>query len=107
MSVQATTLAPNTILYANELFELIYPRGAFYMRKQQNTASGNYSSWLNKPVLLHVATGGLLTVLNCVIVSESDATLQVRIGSLWDVDVFKEMIVAVQMGVCVGPRLAN
>ena len=107
MSVQATTLAPNTILYANELFESIYPRGAFYVRKQQNTLSGNYSRWLNKPVLLHVATGGLLSVLNCVIVSESDATLQVRIGNLWDVDVFKEMIVAVQMGVSVEPRLAN
>ena len=77
------------------------------MRKQQNTLSGNYSRWLNKPVLLHVATGGLLTVLNCMIVSESNATLQVRIGNLWDVDVFKEMIVAVQMGVCGEPRLAN
>jgi len=54
---------------------------------EQSTASGNYSTWLDKPVLLHIAIGGFLTALMCIIVSESDATLRIRVADLWDFDI--------------------
>jgi len=69
------------------------------MQEAQIACSGNYSSWLNKPVLLHVVTGGSLTALKCVIVGESKAVLRVRVANLWDIDLFKEMILAVEAAV--------
>jgi hypothetical protein len=57
---------------------------------------GNYSTWLYKPVLLHIATEGFLTALMCMIVSESDATLRIRVTDLWDFDIYKEMVLAVE-----------
>jgi hypothetical protein len=66
------------------------------MQKEQATSLGNYSTWLDKPVLLHVATGGFLTALNCVIVGESDAALRIRIANVWDTDIYKEMVLAVE-----------
>jgi hypothetical protein len=77
------------------------------MQKEPTTFSGNYSTWLNKAVLLHVATRGFLTSLNCVIVGESDAALRIRIANLWDVDLFKEMVLAVEAAVSVDRRLVN
>jgi hypothetical protein len=77
------------------------------MHKEQTTVSGNYSTWLGKPVLLHVATGGFLTSLNCVIVGESDAALRIRIANLWDVDLFKEMVLAIEAAVSVELHLVN
>jgi hypothetical protein len=71
--------------------------GAVYMQKEQSTSSGNYSTWLDKPVLLHVATEGFLTALMCMIVSESDATLRIRVADLWDFDIYKEMVLAVEL----------
>lgn len=76
------------------------------MQKEQTTFSGNYSTWLNKAVLLHVATGVSLTSLNCVIVGESDAALR-RIANLWDADLFKEMVFAIEAAVSVERRLVN
>jgi hypothetical protein len=77
------------------------------MHKEQTLFSGNYSTWLGQPVLLHVATGGFLTSLNCVIVGESDAALRIRIANLWDVDLFKEMVLAVEAAVSVETHLVN
>jgi|HubBroStandDraft_6_1064221.scaffolds.fasta_scaffold2154459_1 hypothetical protein len=77
------------------------------MHEEQTTFSGNYSTWFGKPVLLHVATAGFLTSLNCVIVAESDAALRIRIANLWDVDLFKEMVLAVEAAVSVERRLVN
>jgi hypothetical protein len=57
---------------------------------------GNYSTWLDKPVLLHIGTEGFLTALMCMIVSESDATLRIRVANLWDFDIYKEMVLAVE-----------
>jgi hypothetical protein len=77
------------------------------MHKEQTTVWGNYSTWLNKPVLMHVATGGFLTALNCIIVDESDVSLRILIANRWEIDIFKEMILAVEAAVCVERRLAN
>jgi hypothetical protein len=76
------------------------------MHKEQTTVWGNYSTWLNKPVLVHVATGGFLTALNCMIVDESDVSLRICIANRWEIDIFKEMILAVE-AVCVERRLSN
>jgi hypothetical protein len=67
------------------------------MQEEQSTFSGNYSTWLDKPVLLHIATEGFLTALMCMIVSESDATLRIRVADLWDFDIYKEMVLAVEL----------
>ena len=75
------------------------------MQEAQIACSGNYSNWLNKPVLLHVVTGASLTALKCVIVGESKAVLRVRIDNLWDIHLFKEMILAVEAAVEI--RLVN
>ena len=77
------------------------------MLKEQNTFPGNYSTWLNTPMLLYLATEGCLTVLDCVIAGESNAALGVRVADLWDIDIFKEMILAVETAVCVERRLVN
>jgi hypothetical protein len=70
------------------------------MQEVRGTLSGNYSTWLDKPVLLHIATEGFLTALVCIIVSESDATLRIRVADLWDFDIFKEMVLAVEPTFC-------
>jgi hypothetical protein len=75
------------------------------MRKEQSPSSGTYSTWLDKPVLLHIATGTFLTVLNCMIVSESDGGLRIRVGNVWDLDIYKEMVLAVEPALCVDEPL--
>ena len=47
------------------------------------------------PVFLCVITGGTKTSLFCTIIGESDATVRVRIADQWDVDIYKEMVMAV------------
>ena len=66
------------------------------MQKEQTASSDTYSTWLDKPVLLHIATGAFLTVLNCMIVSESDGDLRIRVGNVWNIDICKEMVLAVE-----------
>jgi hypothetical protein len=34
--------------------------------------------------------------LNCTVISESDAALRVRISGNWEVDIYKEMVLAVE-----------
>ena len=46
-------------------------------------------------VFLNVTTGGTKTCLFCTIIGESDATVRVRIADQWDVDIYKEMVLAV------------
>jgi hypothetical protein len=55
-----------------------------------------YSAWLDKSVLLWVRVGELRTVLNCTLVGESEAAVRIRVGGLWDLDIYKEMILAVE-----------
>ena len=46
-------------------------------------------------VFLLVTTGKIKTSLFCKIVGESDATVRVRISDHWDLDIYKDMILAV------------
>ena len=65
---------------------------------QTETTGNNYSTWLGRPVLLHVATAGFITVLHCVIVNVTDLIMRVRIDGLGDLDIYNEMVVAVEQG---------
>lgn len=55
-----------------------------------------YASWIGQAVVLQVATADLRVPLRGVIVGESDTAVRFRIGEGWDIDVFKNMILAVE-----------
>jgi len=65
------------------------------MASDQEKLPGTYATWMGSPVLLNVITGEIKTSLFCTIIGESDATVRVRIADQWDVDIYKEMILAV------------
>jgi hypothetical protein len=47
-------------------------------------------------VALSVAAGEVQTTLHCAIIGESDAVVRIRIAGIWDVDIYKEMVLAVE-----------
>jgi hypothetical protein len=57
---------------------------------------GTYSTWLGKRVILQVVDGKLQVPLRCTIIDESQMCVRVRVGDGWDVDIFKEMVVAIE-----------
>lgn len=50
---------------------------------------------MGKPAILSIIAGKTKTDLPCTIIGESDATLRVRLDDEWDVEIYKEMILAV------------
>lgn len=65
------------------------------MREAQ-TMQGGYSLWLGQPVVLQVAAGDMRVPLRGVIVGESNDAIRFRIGDGWDVDIYKNMVLAVE-----------
>lgn len=63
---------------------------------EQARLSGAYSTWLGMPVVLRVATGELQTTLHFTVIGESDATVRIRIAGKLDVDICKELVLAVE-----------
>jgi hypothetical protein len=55
-----------------------------------------FAVWRGQPVILQVAAGTTRVPLRGTIVGESDEALRVRIGSGWDVDIYKTMVLAVE-----------
>jgi hypothetical protein len=55
-----------------------------------------YEAWVGQHVVLQVATGELRVPLRGTIVGESEDAVRFRVGDGWDVDVFKNMILAVE-----------
>jgi hypothetical protein len=55
-----------------------------------------YSSWIGQAVVLQVAVSELKVPLRGTILGESDDAVRFRIGESWDIDVFKNMILAVE-----------
>lgn len=45
---------------------------------------------------LRVAAGESRTTLHCIDMGESDAAVRVRIGGIWDADIYKEMVLSVE-----------
>lgn len=65
------------------------------MRETQ-AMQGGYSLWMGQPVVLQVAAGEMRVPLRGVIVSESNDAVRFRIGDGWDVDIYKNMVLAVE-----------
>jgi hypothetical protein len=55
-----------------------------------------YSSWIGQAVVLQVAVSELKVPLRGTILGESDDAVRFRIGENWDIDIFKNMILAVE-----------
>jgi len=55
-----------------------------------------FKPWLNRPVILRVATPDVLVPVRGVIVGESTSAVRIRVEDRWDFDVFKNMIFAVE-----------
>jgi hypothetical protein len=55
-----------------------------------------YESWVGTPVVLQVEAGDLRVPLRGTIISENSDSLRFRVGDGWDIDVFKNMIMAVE-----------
>jgi hypothetical protein len=55
-----------------------------------------YKSWVGQAVVLQVAVSDLRVPLRGTILGESEDAVRFRIGDSWDIDVFKNMILAVE-----------
>ena len=60
------------------------------------TMPSAYGSWMGQAVVLLVATGDLRVPLRGVIVGESESAVRFRIGQVWEIDIYKPMILAVE-----------
>jgi len=55
-----------------------------------------YESWVGTPVVLQVSAGELRVPLRGIIIGENGDAVRFRVGDGWDIDVFKNMIMAVE-----------
>ncbi|HXY01336.1 MAG TPA: hypothetical protein VEI54_10480 [Candidatus Limnocylindrales bacterium] len=55
-----------------------------------------FNTWLGHAVVLHVALGDIQVPLRGKLLKESGDTVRMRIGEGWDVDIYKNMIMAVE-----------
>lgn len=58
------------------------------------------------PVFLRITAGEVKTTLFCTVIGESEATVRVRIADEWDVEIYKEMVHAVDAFPTTGMDLA-
>jgi hypothetical protein len=55
-----------------------------------------YASWIGQTVVLQVTAADLRVPLRGTIVGESEEALRLRIGENWDIDIYKNMILAIE-----------
>ncbi|MCL6567154.1 MAG: hypothetical protein K6U09_12125 [Acidobacteriia bacterium] len=55
-----------------------------------------YAPWLHQTVRLQVASGDLRVALRGTIVGETADAIRFRLEQNWDVDIFKNMILAIE-----------
>jgi len=55
-----------------------------------------YATWIGQPVVLQVRTVDLRVPLRGIVVGESGDVLRFRVGEGWDIDIYKNMILAVE-----------
>lgn len=75
--------------------------------KEENDFSPNYSAWFGKPVVLLVVIRECHVPMTCRIICESAATVHVRMQPGWEMDVRKDLILAVEEIVNAGPPWMN
>ena len=74
--------------------------------ERSNNFPISYSAWLGKPVVLLVVIRQCQVPMPCKIVGESAADVRVRIQPGWEMDVQKELILAVEDDAVAGvPRV--
>ena len=61
-----------------------------------NNFSPAYSAWIGKPVVMLVVIRNCRVPVSCSIVGESAANVRVRIQPGWELNVLKELILAVE-----------
>ncbi len=57
---------------------------------------GAYENWTGQAVVLQVAAGDLRVPLRGTVVGESERAVRFRVGEGWDIDIYKNMILAVE-----------
>ncbi|MBI3404924.1 MAG: hypothetical protein HY046_05655 [Acidobacteria bacterium] len=57
---------------------------------------GGYALWMGQPVVLQVSAGETQVPLRGTIVGESMDAVRFRLGDGWDVDIYKNMVLAVE-----------
>jgi hypothetical protein len=55
-----------------------------------------YKTWIGQAVVLQVALGDVKVPLRGRLLKDGGETLRMRIGEGWDVDIFKNMVLAVE-----------
>jgi hypothetical protein len=55
-----------------------------------------YSAWFDKPVVLLVKIRQFFVPMPCNIIGETNAAVRIRLQPGWEIDVRKELIVAVE-----------
>jgi hypothetical protein len=61
-----------------------------------NRTQSAYSAWIGKPVVLLVVIRNTQVPMPCRIVAESRADVRVRIDPGWELDLAKELILAIE-----------
>jgi hypothetical protein len=77
------------------------------LMKGTNDFSPTYSAWFGKPVVLLVVIRQCHVPMSCSIVGESFADVRIRIRPGWEMDVRKELIVAVKEDVLTADSIVN
>ena len=62
----------------------------------QTQVESAFAVWMDRTVVLQVASSDFQVPLRGIIVGESDEAVRFRIGENWDVDIYKSMILAVE-----------
>lgn len=60
--------------------------------------TGNSAVWrlLNLVRQASVVTGELRTTLRCIVIGESEVAVRVRVGGIWDLDIYKGKVLSVE-----------
>lgn len=63
------------------------------LRESMNSA---FKIWVGQPVVLQVALGSIKVPVRGKLLKDDGDTVRIRVGEGWDVDIYKEMILAVE-----------
>jgi hypothetical protein len=83
-------LAPEAVNGILSLRAAILEGGAMVM------VDSAYQPWIGQAVVLQVALGDIKVPLRGRLLKDGGDTLRMRIGDAWDVDIYKNMVMAVE-----------
>lgn len=59
-----------------------------------------YGQWTSQSVVLHVKSGELRVSLRGIILGETAHSIRFRVDNSWDIDIYKQMVLAVEEAEC-------